>query len=205
MQQIKRKNGRIYTIKENKDRFFFPKEYMKFEDQLKKKQKHSVKIQINTGARVMELQNIKVEDCFLDQKRIVLKVTKAKAKKGEKKGKQRIIPISTHFSKYLKRYIKEKNLRPEDKIGVLSTPALNIGIKLAAKRAGIKDYQNFSSHNLRKTLECWLMALGTQDSSLLAHFGHDRKTAMSAYVSPDIFSFEEKQKMRMIINDLYQK
>ena len=205
MNKITRSNGRTYTVKENNNRFFFPNEYMKFADNLKPKQKHSVKVQINTGARIMELQHIKVEDIFIDQRRLVLKVTKTKAKKGEKRGKQRIIPISSKFARYLDRYIKENNLRPEDKIRILSTPALNQGIKKAVQKAGIQDYQNFSSHSLRKTLECWLMSLGTQDSSLLAHFGHDMKTAMSAYVSPDIFSFEEKKLMRLIIGDLYER
>ncbi len=205
MKQITRSNGRTYTIKENNNRFFFPKEYMKFEDNLKPKQKHSVRVQINTGARIMELQHVKVEDVFIDSRRMVLKVTKTKAKKGEKIGKQRIIPLSSKFAKYMNRYIKENKLEPEDTIRILSTPALNQGIKKAAQKAKIKDYQNFSSHSLRKTLECWLMSLGTQDSSLLAHFGHDMKTAMSAYVSPDIFSLEEKREMRLIIGDLYER
>lgn len=201
--QITRKNGRVYNIKENKDRFLFPGEYTKIFDKLKKNSKHSVTAQLNTGARIRELQHLKVEDCYLDDKRLLLKFTKAKAKKGEKRGKHRMIPISDKFAKYLKRHFK--GLQSMDTIGMLSTPAYNIALKKAARLAGIKDWQNLSSHTLRKTLECWLMSLGVQDSALLAHFGHDLKTAASHYVSPDVFSFEEKREMRLIIGDLYQR
>jgi len=91
LESLTRKNGRGYTLKDNKDRFFFPEEYMKFEDALKPKQKHSVKCLVNTGARINELRHVEVQDCDLESNRIVLRVTKAKAKKKEKKGKIRII------------------------------------------------------------------------------------------------------------------
>lgn len=203
--EITRNNGRTYSIKDNKHRFLFPKEYKKLEDALLKKQKHSVKCQVNTGARINELRHVKVEDCFIEQKRIVLKVTKCKARKGEKKGRQRIIPISTQFAKYLNKYIKDNNLQKEDTLKILSTPALCIALKKTCKKIGIEDYYNISTHTFRKTLECWLMALGVDTLPLVAHIGHDVKTAAQSYVSPDIFSWEEKQEMREIIGDLYRR
>ena len=81
---IIRKGGRKWSVKDNVNRFLFPDEYKKFEDQLKSKQKFSVICLINTGARINEIQNVKVEDCDLDRNRIILRVTKAKAKNGEK-------------------------------------------------------------------------------------------------------------------------
>ena len=207
LRTIIRKDGKPITLKEDKYRFFFPNEYMKFEDKLKKKQKHSVKVLINTGARINEARNVRVNDIDFDNKRIVLRVTKAKAKAGEEKGRGRMrtIPISTQFSKYLKKYCNENKLNNEDYINVQSTPAMNIGMKKAAALAGLKNPRDFSPHNLRKTLECWLMALGVDGLILVAHFGHDFKTAAQHYVSPDIFSYEEKQRMRMIIGDLYAR
>lgn len=197
------KNGRSYHLKDNTNRFLFPEEFMKFQDCLKDKQKFSVIFLINTGSRINEARNVKKEDIDFERKRIVLRVTKTKAIKGEKKGKIRIIPISTQFAKYLKKELQTKN--PEDYIGVLSNPALNIAYKKAGKMAGIKDFGDISSHTFRKTLEVWLMALGVQDIPLTAHIGHDIKTASSHYVSPDIFSWEDKTKIRMIIGDLYQR
>ncbi|GAG27503.1 unnamed protein product, partial [marine sediment metagenome] len=71
MQTITRKNGRIFTLKEDKNRFFFPDEYMKFFDKLKERQKHTVKCIINTGARINEIRNVKVEDTDFINNRVV--------------------------------------------------------------------------------------------------------------------------------------
>ena len=200
---IMRKNERIFTMKDNKNRFFFPDEYQKFEDVLQPKQKFSVRFLLNTGARINEAINVKVSDCDLERKRIVLRVTKTKAKKGEKVGRIRIIPISSQFARYLSKHIREQELNTESYLGILSNPALNIAYKKAGKRIGMKDYYNISSHTFRKTLEVWLMALGVDSLPLTAHIGHDIKTASQYYVSPNIFSWEEKQQMREIIGDLY--
>jgi len=201
LKSLTRKNGRTYTLKDNKDRFLFPMEYMNFEDCLKEKQRFAVRFLINTGARINEARHVKVIDIDFESNRIALRKTKTKARKGEKVGKVRIIPISAEFSKYLKKELKEKN--PEDYLGILSNPALNIAYKKAGKKAGIKDYWNISSHTFRKTLEVWLMSWGVSDLPLTAHLGHDIRTAASHYVSPNIFSYEEKQQMRLIIGDLY--
>jgi len=197
----RRSDGKKYTLKDNKNRFLFPDEYMLFEDALGKRQKFSVICLINTGARINELINVKKEDVDFERKRIVLRVTKTKAKLKEKKGRIRIIPISTKFAKYLNKKLKHKN--SNDFIGILSNSSLNICYKKTGRKIGLKNPGDVSSHTFRKTLETWLMSLGIQDSALLAHFGHDLKTASSHYVSPDIFSYEDKQKIRMIIGDLY--
>jgi len=203
LRKVLRKNGKEYSLKDNKDRFFFPDEYMKFEEALKPKQKHTVKVLLNTGARINEARNIRVNDIDFINKRIVLRVTKTKAKRKERRGRIRTIPISTQFSRYLKKYVNDKKLGDEDYIGILSTPAMNIGMKKAAVKSKLKNPTDFSPHNLRKTLEVWLMALGVESLPLVAHIGHDIKTAAQSYVSPDIFSWDEKKKIRMIIGDLY--
>ena len=202
---IIRKGGRKWAVKDNVNRFLFPDEYKKFEDQLKSKQKFSVICLINTGARINEMQNVRVEDCDLDRNRVILRVTKAKAKKGEKKGKPRIIPVSSKFSKYLRKFIRQNDLKPQDYLPILKNNSLNEAYKKAGKKAGIKDYYNISSHTFRKTLEVWLMALGVESLPLVAHIGHDLKTAAHHYISPDIFNWEDRQKMRDIIGDLYRR
>lgn len=201
------KNGQLYHLKENKNRFFFPEEYMKFEDSLKSKQKHTIKCLLNTGARINEMRNVKVYDIKFGKlnTNIELRVTKCKAMKGEKRGTPRLIPISSKFAKYLKGYIDEHKLTEDSYLNILSTPAIDIAIKKTALKVGIKDYYNFSAHSLRKTLEVWLMSLGVDSLPLTAHLGHDIRTAAQNYVSPDIFNWQDKQKMREIIGDLYQK
>jgi len=198
-----RKDGKPYTTKENKHRFFFPQEFMSVYEAMKKKQKHTAKFLINTGARINEARNVKVEDIDFTNKRMTLKVTKAKARKGESVGRVRIIPISYQFSKYLRTYTLENGLLREDNFNLLSTPGFNMALKAACMKAEIKDWRNFSAHTLRKTLEVWLMALGIDSLKLTAHLGHDIRTAAHHYVSPDVFSAQERREMRMIIGDLY--
>jgi len=193
---IKTKNGKDYTVRHNRDRFFFPDEWMKFYDKLKPMQKYTFNFLINTGARINEARNVKPFDIDLERKRIVLRITKVKAKKGEKHPRPRNIPISSQFAKFLKKKMDNK---------ILSTPAANIGMKKALQKAGIKDWKMFSIHNIRKTLETWLMALSVDGLKIVSHMGHSMSTAAGHYVSPDVFSWEEKSKMRMIIGDLYQR
>lgn len=205
MQSLTRKNGKPYTLRDNKDFFFFPKDYQKFEDTLKKKQKHSVKVLINTGARHMEAYNIKVGDCDLNNNRIILRVTKTKAKKKEKKGKQRIISVSSQFSKYLRKWIRDNKLEEEDYIGVLTNGSLNKAYKIAGQKVGIKGWRNIASHTFRKTHGNWLKALGIDGAEICTRLGHDYNTFLSSYSSPDIFNWDDRNKIRDIFGDLYRK
>lgn len=203
LKSITKKNGQVYSVRSNRDRFFYPAEWMSFYDKLKDGQKFTFNFLINTGARINEARYTKVGDCDIEHQRIILRVTKVKAKKGEKNPRPRTIPISSQFAKQLK---KELQGRTNDEyVGILSTPAANIAMKKALQRAGIKDWYMFSIHNIRKTLEVWLMALGVDSLPLTAHIGHDIKTAVQHYVSPDIFNFKEKQDMRLVIGDLYAR
>lgn len=199
------KDGREYTLRGNRDRFFFPHEWFKFYDCLKKKQQFTFGFLLNTGARINEARNVRVDDIDLERKRIVLRVTKVKAAKKEKSPRPRIIPVSTQYAKKLKAHIKLHNLGNDAYLGVLSTPAANIGMKKALRKAGVKDWQMFSVHNVRKTLECWLMALGVDGLKIVAHIGHSMQVAAQNYISADVFSWEEKRQMRMILGDLYQR
>jgi len=202
---IVRTNGRNYSVRSNRDRFFFPDEWTKFIDNSKTKQKFTFEFLINTGSRINEARNVKVSDIDLDRGRIVLRVTKIKAKKKEKNPRPRIIPISTQFTKQLRKYIRDNKLESEDYLGILSTPAANIGMKKALQNAGIKDWQMFSIHNIRKSIEVWLMALNVDGLTITAHVGHSMQTAAGHYVSPDVFSWEEKKIMREVIGDLYRR
>lgn len=206
-----RSDGKKLTKKTNNNRFFFPDEWMLFEDNLKKKSKHSCKCLLFTGARWMEIAKAQVKDFIYIPKgrsRLILRHTKSKAKKGEfqfSEGRTRDLPISKTFAIYLNRYIEKNKLKENDNFRILSKPALNIAMKKAAANALIKNPEDFSPHTLRKTLEVWLMVLGVDSMKLLAHFGHDMNTAAHHYVSPDIFSWEDKKKIRQIINNLYEE
>ena len=198
-----RSNGRAYSIRSNRDRFFYPYEWFKFFDKLKKSQRFTFEVLINTGARINEARHIKVGDIDYERNTIILRVTKVKAKKGEKNPRPRTIKVSGKFAKYLKKHLQGKD--NDDYIGVLSTPGANLAMKKALKDAGIKDYYMFSIHNIRKTLECWLMALGIDGLKIVAHFGHSMDVAAKNYLAADIFNWEDKTKIREIIGGIYDR
>ncbi len=200
---ITRSNGRSYSVRSNRDRFFYPDEWGVVSGLFSKRQRLTFAFLINTGARINEARNVRVEDIDLERKRLILRVTKVKARKGEKNPRPRTIPLSTQFTKYLKKHIKVNKLKNSDYLGVISTPGANNGLKIAAKKAGIKDWNMFSVHNIRKTLETWLMALGIDGLKITAHLGHSMQVAASNYVSADVFTWDEKTKIRRIIGDLY--
>lgn len=197
-----------YTIRNHRDRFFFPDEWKAFYDSLLDSQKPTFEFLINTGARIMEVQNIKVGDIDFDRHNIVLRITKRIVNRPgiQKKGvrKIRVINVSSKFAKYMNRLVNKHNLKADDFFPILSTPAANVAMKKALVKAGIVDWKMFSLHNVRKTLETWLIALNVDHFKVVNHFGHSAAIALKHYVSPDIFSFEDKTQMREIVGDILQ-
>ena len=199
-----RKNGRKYSVRDNRDRSFFPDEWMKFYDNLKQSQKMTFDMLVQTGGRINELINIKVGDIDFKRNNIILRVTKVKARKGEKNPRPRTISISSQFSRRLKSYLKEKNKlnNNNEKIGLLSKPATHIALKNSLQKSKINDWMMFSTHNIRKTHGNWLKALGKDALEICTRLGHDYNTFIKSYGSPDIYSFKDKGNMRMILGDL---
>ncbi len=200
---ITRTNGLKYSIRSNRDRFFFPGEWIKFYDKLKDYQKLTFDFLMATGSRINEARHVKVEDIDLINKRIILRVTKVKAKLGQKNPRPRTISISTEFARRLKKELNGKN--NEEYIKILSTPGANLCLKRTLQRIGITDYQMFSIHNIRKTHGNWLKALGVDGAEICTRLGHDYNTFLRAYSSPDVFSLEEQDKIRTLLGDLYRR
>jgi len=199
---ITRKNGRIYTVRSNRDRFFYPGEWLKFYNVLKSSQINTFDCLISTGARINEIRHLKKEDVDFVNKRLILRVTKVKARKKEKNPRPRTIPFSTQFGRRLKSYFKDNTA--EECSSILSTPAANIAMKNALQRAGIKDWYMFSIHNIRKSLETWMIAMNIDGLKITAHMGHSMGVAAGSYISADVFSPDERRQIRDIIGDLYQ-
>lgn len=198
-----RKNKRKYSVRTHRDRYFYPGEWMKFYDALLPQQKLTFDILIQTGARINEAQHIKKEDIDFIRNTILLRVTKVKAKKGEKYPRPRPIPISSQFTKRLKKSMKELN--NNEYIKMLSKSATHIALKKTLQKIKIKDWYMFSIHNIRKTHGNWLKALGIKGDEISKRLGHDHNTFLESYVSSDIFNYKDKQDMRLILGDLYQQ
>lgn len=204
LKYIQKSNGLKYAVRSNRDRFFYPNEWMKFYDSLKqKRQRITFDLLMNTGARINEARNIKVGDIDFERNTIILRVTKVKARKGEKNPRPRTISISPQFAKRLKKIIESRGLKNDDYLGILSTMAANICLKKNLFKVGIKDNYMFSIHNIRKTHGNWLKALGVDGSEICLRLGHDYNTFLKAYGSPDIFTFKDMQEIRMILGDIY--
>lgn len=203
LEEFTRSNGKKYTKRESRERYFFPDEFKIFYDSLRKQQRFTFNFLINTGARINEIRSVKVADIDFERQNIVFRWTKSRNKDGTRRI--RTIPISTEFRKYLQKYVNDNNIKQEDTLGVLSTPAANIAMKKALVKAKIPDWQMFSVHSVRKTTEMYLLALNIDTTKVEKHMGHSLAIAMKYYISPDIFSWDDKNQMRDIIGDLYSK
>jgi len=220
IKKIKKSDGRLYSVRKSRERFFFPDEWMAFYDMLNKhenrisNQQLTFNLLLYTGARINEARNIKVQDVDLERNNIVLRITKkvitrpafkrkdvtAAKIKGERRI--RVVTISDKFAKFLKKAIKENDLKNENYLPVITKAGANKAMKIALRKAGIPDWQMFSVHNIRKTAEMWLLSIGMDSFKVVKRFGHSREVALKHYLSSDVFSFEEKQQIKEILGEL---
>ena len=150
---------------------------------------------INTGARINECRGF-IKDPVFDTERnnITLIHTKVRARLKEKTPRARTIPVSKPFFNLLRKNIKTHR--------VLSTNAFNVALKIACKEANIKQPEQFSSHNLRKTFATWMLSLGVDGFRLAKHLGHTPNELARDYATNDVFNSTDKQIMRGILKDL---
>jgi len=186
--------GEEYYKKIDKKAFFYPKDFQRMLELASKKQEYNLLCMINTGARINEIRNVKKQDLDKERKNVLLLITKTRAKLKESRPSPRIIPVSSKFFKYLYRNI--------NKYKIYSTNNYKVFLQKLARKASVKNWKDFSSHNVRKTFACWMLALGVDGFRLAQHLGHSADMLRTHYASPDIFNFEDKDRMRDILSDL---
>jgi len=213
-------NGVIYSVRDYRNRYFFPDEWKKFFVRLNENKNFIFLLLINTGSRIEEALCIKVGNIRFDRNYLTLYVTKIKAKKNETKPTPRDISFSSEFGRKLKRYIEDNKLQgnnylfldnskeyPTRKDLKKETKSKAVAVSQMMKRAmiksGIKDYWNFSLHNIRKTHGMWLKALDVKFEEICKRLGHDANTYLKHYGSADIFNRQDKQEMVKILGDVY--
>lgn len=200
---ITRKDGRKYSVRIDRRRYFFPDEWDKFYSALRDKNKPLFDFLINTGARIDEAVHIRPMDFDFDRHNVRLWKTKTKARKGETQGKPRTISLS---SKYCRRAAKACNgKKPDEYLWMTSTTAANCLMKRTLKRIGIADWWNFSLHNVRKSHGMALKAIGVDAGEICIRLGHDYNTYLSHYGSADIFSDTDVRKIEAFYDDLYRR
>ncbi len=186
------------------NRFFFPDEwklFLKSIDKPKIKNRLLYELQFHTGGRFDELMHVRPVDFDFERNNLRFWKTKTKAKKGEKVGKPRTISLPSHFSKKMKKFCKDKN--PEGYLFDITQAGYNQLMKRKLEELGIKDWTNFSSHNIRKTHGMYLKALGIDLAEICTRLGHDYDTYIKHYGSADVFSEKDMRAIRELLGDLY--
>lgn len=204
IKKIRLKDGRLYSVRIDRRRFFFPDEYKSFRESLRKDHhKLFFDFMILTGARVDEVMHVRKGDFDFERGNVRLWKTKTKAKKGETVGKPRTISLPSYFTKRIKSF--SKDLNPEAYLWKKSSQAANQLLKRTLEKTSIPDPHNFSTHNLRKTHGMYLKALGIDVGEICTRLGHDYDTYIQHYGSADVFSDKDMRQIKDMLGDLYMR
>ena len=224
---IKKSNGVKYSIRKDRRRYFFPSEWILFINSIKnKKHKFFFITSLHTGGRIMEVLNLKFKD--IDEKRQSLTFNTIKQRTARKNysssGNKRSFFVASNFFKEYKSYVRGIKINPEEyiflnnkklpknyenllnkekqKYYISRIVCYSQMLKNKLKRIGVKDYYNFSPHNIRKTYGMWMRIFNKEMSELCYRMGHDLDTFMNHYGSSLIFTEEERRKIQKIMGDV---
>jgi integrase len=203
-------DGKTYTVRADRHRYFRPQEWINFIAVLSEDKKILFETLLQTGGRIEEVLNIKPSDFYWDTNSVTLRVTKTKATKGESKvlgGKRRSFAVSSQYIRKIRKYIKLKNISDTDFLFPITKQAVSQSFKNSLKKAGL-NYWEFSLHNIRKTSGMWLKTVQRRGedldvSEICMRLGHDHNTFLKHYGSPSIFSDQERDKIIDILGDVY--
>jgi len=196
-------DGKKYSVRDDRSRYFFPEEWIKFFDSIKSEKQNIFDCLINTGARIEEALNIKPRDFDWEKNTLTLRITKRKAAKGERVGKPRTFKISSQYARRVRKYIVDKKLSDESILFPMSKQAVYQMLKRTLKKIGVKDWEQFSLHNIRKTHGNYLKALEIDSGEICYRLGHDLNTFIKHYGSANIFDRKDKMLMIKILGDVY--
>ena len=220
-------DGKKYTVRNDRRRYFFPDEWTMFISLINDKQhRFFFYTLLFTGARIMEVLNLKHEDIDVERGTVTFRIVKQRKAKKDfyAVGKSRGFFVCSNFIKEYKTFMRGKVINPNDYI-FLDNSKLpenydSLGnaerkpyyiskvvsyskiIKRVMKRAGVKDYYNFSPHNFRKTYGMWIRNFISDSGELCYRMGHDIDTYVAHYGSSLIFTDAEKRKIGKIMGDV---
>jgi len=204
-------NGVVYTVRKDRQRYFFPNEWIKFLECVKDNREILFETLLQTGARIEECLNLKPKDFVWSNNSVTLRVTKSKAKKGESKilgGKARSFGVSSQYIRKMRKHIRENNIPDDDFIFKISKQAVSQMFKRRLRKAGLKEWE-FSLHNIRKTSGMWLKTVQRRGadldvSEICMRLGHDHNTFLKHYGSPSVFTDQQRDKIVDILGDMYK-
>lgn len=195
-------DGTKYSVRDSRSRFFFPNEWEKFMEKIKPEKRLLFDTLIQTGARIEEALNLKPRDFDWVRNNLTLRVTKIKARKGEKLGAARTLPVSSQYIRKVRTYINKNNVGDDTLLFPVSKQAVWQMMRRKLKGV-VNDDWNFGLHNIRKTHGNWLKALDISAEEICTRLGHDFNTYLKHYGSPNIFDRKDKMLMIKILGDVY--
>jgi len=203
-------DGKKYSVRKDRNRYFYPKEWEKFMEQVPDKQKELFDTLLQTGGRIQEILNIKPDDYIWEDKSITLRVTKAKARKGETKlmgGKKRNFGVSSQYIRRIRKHIKEYGIKNDEFLFPITKQGVSQLFKRCLTRAGLPAWE-FSLHNIRKTTGMWMKTVQRRGYDLdgdeiCMRLGHDHNTFLKHYGSPSVFTEQHRDKIVDILGDVY--
>jgi integrase len=204
-------DGKKYSVRKDRHRYFFPDEWKRFLEQFPDKRKILFETLLQTGGRIEEVLNIKPIDISWDNNTIILRVTKSKSKKGESKvlgGRTRSFVVSTQYLRKLRKYIRDYNINDNDFLFKITKQGASQLMKRGLLRADLRDWE-FSLHNIRKTSGMWLKTVQRRGedldvSEICMRLGHDHNTFLKHYGSPSVFTDQQRDKIIDILGDMYK-
>jgi len=204
-------DGRKYTVRADRQRYFFPNEWLKFLSCVKDNRKILFDTLLQTGGRIEEVLNLKPSDFIWENNSVKLRVTKSKAKKGEFKilgGKQRSFGVSSQFCRRLRKHIRDNEIKNNKFIFPLTKQGVSQMMKRCLTKVGLNEWE-FSLHNIRKTSGMWLKTVQRRGvdldvSEICMRLGHDHNTFLKHYGSPSIFTDQQRDKIVEILGDVYK-
>jgi len=220
-------DGRKYSVRDDRRRYFFPDEWESFIKQFKNKEhKFFFLTLLHTGGRIMEVLNLKYENINIERETVNFKIVKQrKAKKNFYAiGKSRGFFVTNNFIKEYKSFIRTKKINPKEYIFLnnsklpknynnldnqerkkyYSSKVVSYSnlLKRKLKKTEIKDWYNFSPHNIRKTYGMWMRTFNIEIGELCYRMGHDIDTYIAHYGSSLIFIEQERRKIAKIMGEV---
>lgn len=224
---IMRKDGKKYSVRQDRTRYFFPDEWNRFINTFSD-DKHKLLFitLLHTGSRIMEALHLKPESFDFERNIITFKVVKSRKanKKLFSNGKKRMFFISEQYCKLVRQHCIKNNLASNDYIFLdkkdlpdeyesltnqqkkkffnKQKVKYHLLMKNHLMKANIENYQDFSLHNIRKTYGNWMRLFKPDMQELCYRMGHDFETFMSNYGSNLLFSEQDKIKISKIMGTI---
>lgn len=196
-----RSNGRKYTIRTNRQAFLTPEQWNELIRKLNYRQRLSAMFLIHTGGRIFEVQHLRPENIDVIAGLLTFEVTKKRSARGERRCEQRFVSLSTKFIAWYKTLDMKRAVRKDGYFDIMSDAGVNIWLKKILRENGVENWYMYSVHNLRKTHENWMIAIGHTLQRVSKRLGHMITTAQAKYVQETIFSKYQLELIEDILGD----